>query len=529
AHNAPAAGVSAQPLPFFTTGFLDHPTLFHYVQAGAMRLFGETETGLRLLSVSFGALCIPLMYAIGRVGWGRLAGLTAGWLMLVSHLHLHYSRIALNNIESVWFTILFVLLLMLTYELAPTQAVNHPLATEPDQAPSPNTLDQRPLLWVMLAGLTLGLGQYFYYGSRLMPVIGALLVVLLWWKKRINATQVVFLIITVFVACAPLAAHYSKNMPALLNRMRGVNVFNAAGMAHTLGAAAVWPQDLPHLFWVQLLRNLNFYVQTGDVSAFYLGDLPAFDPLTVLFFWLGLGVVLTNARRFHETALLLWFGLGVLLAGILTNDAPNGPRLIVVVSVVFLIAGVFLQKTANQFAQLWPKWSKYLTVVLCTAIAFITLQLNYTTYFVRYAHQAPLLMPITMAHEMDTNRQAYTAYLLGAPNFFVEHGVIRFVARAADVYNLYQIDELAQLTLNTTSSKGLSFFVLPNRAAELAQIAARFPNGRQTERFDPLGRLLYTVYYAPAPCTEAQPGCTTKRVDQPPSAGNLSPLRLPNN
>ena len=31
-----------------------------------------------------------------------MAGLTAAWLLAVSHLHIHYSRIGLNNIQSVW-------------------------------------------------------------------------------------------------------------------------------------------------------------------------------------------------------------------------------------------------------------------------------------------------------------------------------------------------------------------------------------------------------------------------------------------
>jgi len=89
-------------VPYFGTGWMDHPLLFHYLQAGSLALFGDDGAGLRMLSVVFGSLCIPLVYAIGRTGWGPVAGYAAAASMAVSHLSIQYSRIALNNIESVW-------------------------------------------------------------------------------------------------------------------------------------------------------------------------------------------------------------------------------------------------------------------------------------------------------------------------------------------------------------------------------------------------------------------------------------------
>ena len=111
----PAPGRGDLPLPFFRTGFLDHPTLFHYIQGWFLLWFGNTEYSLKLLSAVAGALCAPVLYAAGRVGWGWMAGLAAGWLIAVSHLHIQFSRLALNNIESVLFAAGFVLLALLAY------------------------------------------------------------------------------------------------------------------------------------------------------------------------------------------------------------------------------------------------------------------------------------------------------------------------------------------------------------------------------------------------------------------------------
>jgi len=158
--HGPTSGISPMPLPLFTTAFLDHPTLFHYFQAGAMWLFGESLTGLRTLSAIFGALCVPVVYGIGRIGWGRVAGIAAGWLLAISHLHIQYSRIALNNIETVWFMAFFILMLLLAAERTcrvQTLAVDG--NTQRGQLIGPLV----PYIW---AGLAMGFSQYFYYGSR---------------------------------------------------------------------------------------------------------------------------------------------------------------------------------------------------------------------------------------------------------------------------------------------------------------------------------------------------------------------------
>jgi 4-amino-4-deoxy-L-arabinose transferase-like glycosyltransferase len=476
-----ASGATPDPLPLFSTAFLDHPTLFHYIQAGALWLFGENLTGLRLLSVLFGALCVPLSYALGRMGWGRAAGLAAGLLTAVSHLHIHYSRMALNNIQSVWFMLLLLLLLFLAFARSVPAAHGSP--------------SQRPLLWpYLLAGLALGLSQYFYYGSRLLPVVAAPLLVFLWREKRLHLVQFLGLVTAVVVAYGPLAAFYSKNLPAFLNRTRGVSVFTPEGLAHTLGPEASWPEDAPQLVWMQLKRNIDFFVQSGDASDFYLRDLPAFDPVTVLLFWLGLGIVLTRLRRFYEFALVSWLGLGILLAGVVTMDPPSGPRLIVVAPALYVIAGVLVQKVYDVLAGDWPAAIGWGAGLAGVAVAAFTLFLNFNTYFVQYASMTPNLMPITMAHEMVRASDKYRFYLLGTPRLRTGHGVLRFVARDAERYDIERVEDLPAASIDDASSKGWLVFALPHRTADLEQVADRYPGGVKGERYDSLNRELYATY-----------------------------------
>jgi 4-amino-4-deoxy-L-arabinose transferase-like glycosyltransferase len=486
-----------QPLPFFSTAFLDHPTLFHYVQAGALWLFGETLTGLRLLSVLVGTLCVPMLYAVARLGWGRAAALTAGWLMAVSHLSIHYSRIALNNIESVWFMIALVLLFFWVYQ-------QH----ESDQAASAEPpSDASPRLFIapyVLIGLAIGLSQYFYYGSRLLPVIAVVALLYLWRTRRVVLLQLLVMGVAVVVAFAPLALHYTNNSAGFVNRMRGVSVFSQEGLLHTLGPEASWPADLPRLFWFQLTRNIEFFVDGGDRSAFYLADLPAFDPVTVLLFWVGLGLAVARVRQFHEWVLVGWLGLGTLLAGVLTNDAPNGPRLLLVLPAAYLMAGLTVQR-------LFDFMARYGLVTLRKGVAWvgagvaISLSVfHFRAYFTTYAHFAAQSVPINIAHDMAAAGGDYRTYLFGAPNLFADYGVMRFVARDADRNDASELADLPLPFSGADDSKGLLIIALSHRFDALEQIERHYPNGERQVHFNSDGDPTYATY-------RLEPGATARQ------------------
>lgn len=489
----PASGLSPSTLPLFSTAFLDHPTLFHYMQAGALWLFGESLNGLRTLSALFGALCVPVVYAIGRIGWGRWAGVAAAWLLAVSHFHIQYSRIALNNIQSVWFTALFVLLMMVAF--AKTVRVE---MTEDDERDDDEEATKAwlfaPLVPYAWAGIVVGFSQYFYYGSRIIPVLAIPLVCYLLLRRRMALTQFLMLGVATVIAIAPLVSHYLRNWSAFVNRTRGVSVFTPDGMARVLGPESTWPGDLPLLFWEQVTRNLAFFANHGDKSAFYFAENPAFDPVTVALLWLGFGILLARFYRFHEFALLIWFGLGFLLAGVVTNDSPNGPRLVVITTVIYLIGSVPLQRAFNWAQQIMPTTSKVFAVVIAGAIAVVTFRTNFTAYFVTYASYTPNMMPISMAYDINTLGQDYTYYLFGAPRFYANYSVLRFISQDTERHNVNVLEDLPSLEEVSDGEKGIVVIALPHRLAELENAAMRFPGGVQEEHFNLVGGLMYVTY-----------------------------------
>ena len=68
-------------------------------------------------------LCVPVVYVIGRLGWGPIAGAIAAWLLAVSHLHIHYSRLG----QGFMVATLLAALTMMCLALAAVRAQARPL------------------------------------------------------------------------------------------------------------------------------------------------------------------------------------------------------------------------------------------------------------------------------------------------------------------------------------------------------------------------------------------------------------------
>jgi len=102
------------------------PPLYYYLLHGWIQLFGDTELALRSLSVLFGVLTIPLMYAMAlRLFSSRLAGLLAALLIAVSPLHVWYAQEARMYTLLTFLCLLssFLLLLAIDAKRVPTLLV----------------------------------------------------------------------------------------------------------------------------------------------------------------------------------------------------------------------------------------------------------------------------------------------------------------------------------------------------------------------------------------------------------------------
>ncbi len=457
-----------QTLSPFSTAFLSHPTMFYFWQGLSMAFFGRDEVGLRMLSALAGTLSISFLYLLMRYGYGRVAGMASAFLLAVSHLHIHYSRLAQAPIHSSTFALLVVLLLAAA------------------------RVNSSSLLY-SLAGLAAGYSLYFYFGSRAIPLIGGVLLIVLWREQRAKGKDLLLFALAGWLAISPLLLHYVQHPPALLDRLQAVYLFSPRNIQHTLGQMGGEGSTLGILCW-QLLHNLRFFVDYGDASPFYLRDLPAFDLGTLFLFWLGMGLALAKPFRFAHAALLVWFWAVVILGGVLTTDAPNAPRLLIAVPAVFAFGGLFVTRLFSLCGRLFRPRSQILLASLLLLLGVFVFKVNYDRYFVEYVQRAPGMIFLTMAREMRQESGEYRIYLLGAPHLYSSHGVLRFIAPDAEKVDCLELDDCLSLP---SGDKGVIFFIVPQRLEELEIIRARYPQGEYGEAYDTYGRLLYVTYRLP--------------------------------
>jgi 4-amino-4-deoxy-L-arabinose transferase-like glycosyltransferase len=273
---------------------IDLPALWFWFVAVFLKLGGTSLAMLRLPAALFGAATVVPLYALLRGTWGRYAAIAGSTIMAFSVSNVHYSRLALNNIvtQFFWAMCFFFLLRGLR--------------------------SRRPSDWA-LAGLSAGLSEYFYYGTRLLPFILAMFMVFLlaihWRQARQYAGGFLLLAGSYLVGFGPLLVHFIRNPNLYLGRGTSLLIWSP----HIPISFADFHRSLKTI-WPVLSENLlGISTHTSQDIIFY-GPLllPAESALLVL------GVALLLWRWRHPAAfLILASGLGVLLVGGTLVAYPN--------------------------------------------------------------------------------------------------------------------------------------------------------------------------------------------------------------
>lgn len=459
--------------------------VYTYLTALSMWLFGADVFGLRMLGVFFGAAAVPIVYGLGRVAWGPAAGAIAAWLLVVSHLQVHYSRLGTFVIQSVPLMALVLLLLALAYERG-----------RPSAAPDGPATPPRRGVWslMLLAGLTCGFAQYFYYGSRVIPIIAALLLLLLWRARAVTLWQAAAFGFGFVVIVAPLAAHFVEYPNRFSGRFSEVSIFQENYLREVVGPDATLPSALPALFGVQISRSLHLFVRGGDLGGFYYGNMGSFDVVTAALCWLGLGAVLSRGRRYHEASTLLWFGLGLWFSSVMTIGAHSGQRILIMTPAAFLFGGALVGRLAELARSVPAGRLDWLAAPAGTTLALWLLSANVTMYFFEYAPTGELAWQAEAAREIVRDADSSHVFFLTWPGFESKHGAIRFIARGVPITDVVT---LADFRPPPPDGRKLKLIVIEQRLADLRAIAPTLPPGEERRVTSPTGRLHFIVYTVP--------------------------------
>ncbi|MCB9460303.1 MAG: glycosyltransferase family 39 protein [Anaerolineaceae bacterium] len=320
--------------------------LYPLMQAPLVNLLGPGLLPLRLLSAGFGLLTVAATYRLGHTLFDRRIGLLAALVLATLPLHLHFSRIGIANIADPLFGVLML------WFLARATKNGH-------------------IRDYALAGIMLGLTQYFYEGGRLffpLLALGLLLMMGFFARRDHHFSPPSRTHLAVFFGCAlmlaaPLYITWLQYELPLVPRYEVMQTGRAS--EYTTPLIERWITRIP---WV--MRAL---VHTPDTSWFYQGEQALLLLPLVPFFLLGIGHSLVRLARPSGLLLLVWIG-GTIASIAFIHDAGSYPRYLVLLPGLALCISLGLIATWDHLRQKHqlPTW-----VWGMLAIAIIGVQAGY--------------------------------------------------------------------------------------------------------------------------------------------------------
>lgn len=457
----------------FATGWLGHPNMWFFLQALALRLFGDTVFGLRMLSALIGTATVPALYAFARPLYGRPAALIAAALLATYHFHIHFSRLAANNIVD-------------------------PLAALIAFTAFLHGLRTRSPLSFALAGVVLGLAQHFYMGSRLAPLVvaAALLHQLIFERELLWSLRwhVALMALGFLLGFGPLLTYFLNHPRDYTARLDMVGVFQTGWFDQERAGG----QSAGQILLGQAIRSFGAWTWQPDRSAWYDPKIPLLDGASAPLFLLGLGLVVASARRVEAAMLLAWMAGTAVLGGLLLVNSPETPRYVTSAPLACLFIALAIAELAVLLRQL-ARLPRPVVWSLAGAATLLLALWNLDFYFDRYTPRNTYgwfntEIGTTLGNYLRTQPDPFV-YFFGAPTMYYGNGTIRFLAPDVPGTDLLapigSPGELPELP----AGRRPIFVFLNARAGELAVVQQRYPGGStQQVRSSAGDSILMTIY-----------------------------------
>lgn len=316
-HDAVTVLLGDRPL-YFTSNAGNEP-LFIYLMAVTVGVFGHTELGIRLAAVFCGMLTVLFTYLWIRRAFNQRVALIATALLAVNFWPLFLSRVGLRAVAV---PMMASLTAWLVFRMWSSDSTSRPA--------------QHALRSAVLAGMALGLSLYTYPAARTLPVIGvAFLVIYSLIVRKLNKPLLLTLIVAAIVF-APLG-YTIATLPQADVRLQQLGGPVQAALSGNFEPVLRYTLD-----------TLGMFTFGGDPIARYnLPGRPVFDPITGLFFYLGLILALRQWREPRHLFALLWLPIG-LLPSMLSDSAPSFLRASASLPVTFLFPALTMDWALNR-------------------------------------------------------------------------------------------------------------------------------------------------------------------------------------
>ncbi len=477
--------------------------VFPYFQSGAVALLGHNFVGFRFTSAITGTLNVLAIYGLAEAIFDRKTALLSALVLATFPPHVQFSRVAMTLIADPLFGTLALMFVARALK------------------------NNRRIEWA-LAGISLGMTQYFYEGGRLLfppLLIGFVILLALRGQMRGKWRGFGITLLTALIVGAPFYYTLIANGKPLFGR------YNDSGLG-----ASYWQQFAGHgitlgavLDQIQhTLTSFMIYGAHADMSVYYGGQQALVLDYLLPFFLFGCFYL---AWRYPSLAFLipLWIVATGVGNGLLRDTLVSARYYVVVPALaVAIAAGVrYLlpffwrdpQPDADGTTRRDSRLRRALPVVAVGAIA--TAQIGYyfgphLAYFnVQVRDAKPYRDGIDAANRAADLPGNTQVYLVGKPDHDqnVPRDWLGFLSRDGDPMRYFP---LRSVTPDTISAKYLldlprgvnyAFFVDPNDTNVLGLLYRYFPgvSPAQYSPWDIPAHKEYVLFYVPADSIPQRP------------------------
>lgn len=299
----------------FGMGFWHHPRIVHTLMALSIHLLGQTVAASRMPWAVLGALTVPATYLLARRLFDERVGWCAALIFCTLPVHIFFSRISMDMTGDTFFLTLAVALTV-------------------------GALYHNDVVEAALAGVSLGLTQYFYFAGRIAPLVigGVLMLYVIYDRRKLWQRWGAILVlaaVTAGVVFPGLYAVYADRQRPLNPRLQYVGIWQTGDLR---GAAE--RGQLKDYVANQLRRSLLAYVAGEDESDVYGRYGPLLSWYTGVPFLVGLAVLLSRWREPRSGLLIGWVSGTALLGGAMLVDPPHFPRYVNALPAAAAVAAV---------------------------------------------------------------------------------------------------------------------------------------------------------------------------------------------
>ena len=459
----------------FSTRWFDFPSMSFLPWGLSAKLSGGTVAGLRAPSPVLGTLAVLTTYLLAKELWGQRTGWLAAAFLTFGHYHMHYSRLAVNNIADCVFISVFLWLLVRALR----------------------TGSSRTFVW---AGVVLGLSWYGYTGARLILFITA---AYLCWRAvrdrqflQNHRSSLILLGVTAVVVSAPLLLHYAAHPHTFASRYNQVSIFASGWLDRE---QVITGRSATSLLMQQTWKSISAFHYTVDPTYWYRPGIPLLDFISGVLMILGSTWAFVYWKRRGNVLVLLWLILAVITGWIMTENPPSSQRLVIIGPALATLVALgadwlldLLRSIVGGSSQLWAVTAG----ILVMAVALVNLVFYFADYTSTRVYGNPTAeISDMLCDHLLARDDLPPVYFDGAPYLYWDFGAIAYRVQDLEGRDIFPEDGLEDVE----DGRGGLFVVTAEKLDDLDLIRGWFPGGESRPFYSESdGRMLFVLYEVPA-------------------------------